>query len=109
MSPTTDEVDGTWAVFVTKQWPFSKIEVMQEINSWGPGGGREEFEYALENGMIELNPKWREHGGRVYRPTAKGLHLLKNPGSKECSCKDALDAPLPKSVVQAKGQAGSLV
>lgn len=91
MNPTTDEVDGTSAVFVANHWPFSEIEIIQEINSWGPGEGREEFDHALENGMIQADPKSSEHDYcDLYRPTPEGLGLFKAPGSKACTNKEVL-------------------
>lgn len=81
MSKTTDEIDGTFAVLVTKYKRASKICIVQDVTSWASVDGWGEFDHALRNEMIEPIPGEYEFGAEVYRPTAKGLGMLEDPQS----------------------------
>lgn len=83
MRKTPYKSDGTFAVLVVKYWSAPKRGIIDTIDSWSWAGGREEFDHALENQMIELDPKWHARGLDRYRPTKKGMALLQDAEPKK--------------------------
>lgn len=77
MGTAAGKVGGTFAVLTVENESLSEPFIISSINSCTGVDGRGDFECALRDGMIELDPARQGLGAKLYRPTAKGALLIK--------------------------------